>query len=254
MEVKPMNKILQNLAIQSFCFRAYKKHDQVIDALRQCGLDKIELCGVHVDPIHGSASELEQAIGKYRDSGIQMTAFGVHVLTRSEKDNRKIFAFAKQAGMDMITCHFDPGSLPIVEKLCEEYGIRAALHNHGRTHYHGSVWAIEEFFQTASSRIGLCLDTAWMIDMQQDPVKVAEKFRDRLFGIHLKDFVYNRAGRPEDIMLGEGNLNLKAFLKYLKESDYDGYYTLEYEGDVDNPIPSIQACKRIVEEVSAELT
>lgn len=249
-----MHKIQQNLAIQSFCFRAYKEHEQVIDALKECGLDKIELCGVHLDPIKGSSSELTAAIERYRNSGIRMTAFGVHVFTNNEEHNRKVFAFAKQAGMDIITCHFDEGSLPIVEKLCEEYGIRAALHNHGRTHYHGSVWAIEEFLHKASDRIGLCLDTAWMIDMRQDPLKAAAKFRDRLFGIHLKDFVYNRAGQPEDIMLGEGNLNLKALLTFLADSDYDGYYTLEYEGDVDNPIPSIQACKRIVEAVATQLS
>lgn len=249
-----MHKILQNLAIQSFCFRAYKEHEQVIDALKQCGLDKIELCGVHVNPIKDRSSELEGLVETYRSSGIRMTAFGVHVLTNNEDDNRKVFSFAKQAGMDMITCHFEQGSLPIVEKLCEEFGIRAALHNHGRKHYHGSVWAIEEFLQSASSRVGLCLDTAWMIDMREDPVKVAEEFRDRLFGIHLKDFIFTRAGNPEDIMLGEGNLNLKALLAYLSDSGYKGYYTLEYEGNAEDPIPSIQACKRKVEEVAAELS
>jgi len=243
--------LLDELAVQSFCYRKFKQHDEVIQALKDNELDKIELCGVHINPL--ADHDLAQTIAKYRDNGIAITAFGVHTFDSNEDNARKIFEFADMAGFDTITCHFAPGSLDIVEKLCEEYGKKAALHNHGRGHEHGSVRAIKDLLQVASKNIGLCLDTAWMLDMRQNPVEVAKTFRDRLMGVHLKDFIFDRAGLPEDVMLGTGNLDLKALLQYLVDTDYDGLLTLEYEGDVDNPVPSIQRCVDIVRSTFAEL-
>jgi len=242
MHIQEKSQSLMNrLSIQSFCFRTYKDHGKLIEALQKCGLNKLELCPIHFNPIK-EHDQIDDVLRKFRESNIKFTSFGVYIFKNDEEDSRKIFEFSKKAGIDLITAHFQPGSLEIVEKLCQEYGINVALHNHGRKHQHGSVRAIEEFFDLASERIGLCLDTAWMLDSGEDPVEVAKRFRPRLMNLHLKDFVFDRSGKPHDIMLGEGNLKLWYLLDYLQKTDYQGYYTVEYEGDVDNPIPSIQKC------------
>ena len=116
------------------------------------------------------------------------------------------------------------------------------IHNHGRKHRDGSVAALEAILSDTSSNIGLCLDTAWMLDSGEDPVDVAKKFKDRLYSLHIKDFVFDRAGKPSDAIVGEGNLKLDALNSFLMEIDYGGTYTLEYEGDIDNPVPTTKAC------------
>ena len=44
----------------------------------------------------------------------------------------------------------------------------------------GAPWAIEALFAKSSDRIGLCLDTAWMLDSGFDPVEIAKKYQKRL--------------------------------------------------------------------------
>lgn len=247
----PVSPIIERLAVQSFCYRNHVPHARLLDSLALSGFDKLELCFIHVDPL--TERDFAGVIRLYRDSGIRLTAFGVHIFTANEAETRKVFEFAKLAEMDIITCHLARGSLDIVERCCEEYGIRAALHNHGRRHEHGSVQAIGELFAQSSPNIGLCLDSAWMIDMWENPVEVARKFRDRLYGVHLKDYVYKRDGFPEDIMPGEGNLDLGGFLGYLVDSGYEGHYTIEYEGNPDNPAPSLRQCREIISRTALDI-
>jgi sugar phosphate isomerase/epimerase len=90
-----------------------------------------------------------------------------------------------------------------------------------------------------------------MLDSGDDPVDVAKRFRQRLYGLHIKDFVFDRAGRPEDTIVGTGNLNLNSLVALLRETRYDGVLTLEFEGEVNNPVPATRQC---VDAVKAAFT
>ena len=92
-----------------------------------------------------------------------------------------------------------------------------------------------------------------MVDSGENPLAVAEKFRDRLYGIHIKDFVFDRSGRPEDIVVGTDNLDLDGLASFLTATSYDGYLTLEYEGDVNDPIPATKQCVKAVQESFAKI-
>ncbi len=133
-------------------------------------------------------------------------------------------------------------ALPLLDRLAEEYGINIAIHNHGRKIPFGFCWELDRAFQQTSRRIGLCLDTAWALDAREDPLAMAERYADRLYGVHLKDFTFDRAGNPEDVIIGTGNLRLPAFLRTLRAVNFQGYLSLEYEGDENNPLPSVQQC------------
>lgn len=42
-------------------------------------------------------------------------------------------------------------------------------------------------------------------DSGLDPVEMAQKFSERLYSVHIKDFSFNPAGKPEDVVAGEGD-------------------------------------------------
>lgn len=44
-----MNDIKNNIAVQSWCFRAFKPVPQLIEQLKKVGANATELCGVHCD-------------------------------------------------------------------------------------------------------------------------------------------------------------------------------------------------------------
>jgi sugar phosphate isomerase/epimerase len=59
---------------------------------------------------------------------------------------------------------------------------------------------------------------------------------------NLRDFVFDKAAQPKDVIIGEGNLCLNSFIDALKEIDFNGNLILEFEGDINNPIPALKKC------------
>jgi sugar phosphate isomerase/epimerase len=75
-----------------------------------------------------------------------------------------------------------------------------------------------------------------------------DRYGDRLYGVHLKDFVFDDQGNHEDVIIGTGGLDLPEFLRRLKGVGFDGYMSIEYEGDVDDPLPAVIECVRVITE------
>ena len=228
------------IGVQSWCFRTYKTTEEVIRAVQASGLDAIELCGVHVDVTNTVA--VDNTLRLYREAGIAVSAFGVHGFGTDMVSNRQVFELAKKAGFAAISADVDLSMLGPLEDLCDEYAMKLAIHNHGRKHHWGSVAALRKLFDNTSHHFGLCLDTAWMLDAGENPVAIAELFADRLYGLHIKDFIFHRDGAYEDVIVGTGNLDMPGLFTTLQKNHFAGYVTLEYEGNADNPIPSVQAC------------
>jgi len=240
-----MPTLTDSLGVQSYCFRAIKGNAGVAEAVKRVGLDKVELCAAHVK--FGEVEQHAPAIETYRAAGVAIQSIGVEGMGDDEAENRKRFEFAKAAGCRHISINFNPGTFeaahPIVQKLAEEYDIRCGIHNHGGHHWLGNMQALGYVFAKAGDRIGLCLDTAWALNARQDPVKMAEAFADRLFAVHLKDFVFHHPdGKHEDVVVGTGNLDLPGLLSTLEKVGFAGELISEYEGDVEDPVPSVARC------------
>ncbi|MEX0886347.1 MAG: sugar phosphate isomerase/epimerase family protein [Phycisphaeraceae bacterium] len=239
-----MASIRDGLGVQSYCFRNFKDNTEVARLVGELGLKAIELCAVHVK--FDEPTTHAEVIKTYRDAGIEILAIGVETFDTDEAHARRRFEFAKQAGATCISANFKPeswqASAEMVGKLADEYGIRAAVHNHGGYHWLGNWQMLNHFFNATPKGVGLCLDTAWCLDSGENPVKLAEVFRERLYGLHIKDFVFGRDGKGEDVIVGTGNLDLPGLIKTVESGGFDGYAVLEYEGDADNPVPALKQC------------
>jgi len=243
-----MIDITTNLGAQSYCFRHFTDNLKVIELLNECGLKQIELCGVHAD--FADVSSFDGVIETYQNSGVEIVAIGVQGFAGDAEREEKYFEFAKRAGCRFISADFDiavaPEAFAVAEALADKYDINLAIHNHGGRHWLGNAQTLENIFKNTGQRIGLCLDTAWALDAREDPIAMIEQFGNRLYGLHIKDFVFDRDGAPEDVVVGSGNLDLTKMLSALKSVNFDGYAVLEYEGDVENPVPALQKCVKAV--------
>lgn len=54
--------------------------------------------------------------------------------------------------------------------------------------------------------------------------------------------MFSREGRWSDVVVGTGSLKLDELVKTLAEVGYEGVTTLEYEADVQNPVPALTKC------------
>ena len=238
-----MNSI-KDLAVQSYCFRGFKTNKEVIEKVKECGLGKIELCQAHVD--FNDENNFENVVQEYKDAGINIVSIGVNRFQNDSVAEEKLFKFAKLAGCKVMSVDFTPDSVPesysTAEKLADKYDINIGIHNHGARHWLGSVQILKTVLANTSPRIGLMLDTAWALDSGEDPLEMVESFKDRLYSFHLKDFVFDRAGKHEDVIVGTGNLDIPGLFKKLEKIEFKGEYILEYEADVENPVPALKEC------------
>lgn len=237
----------QELGVQSYCFRGVKANQEVIDWVKQCGLSTIELCGIHLD--FKDDGKCDEALDLYRKNGVRIVSIGVQQINQDVAAAEKYFAFVKRAGGKVVVVDFALNSVPqsyrTAEKLADQYGLRVAIHNHGGRHWLGSSAMLRHVFANTGKQVGLCMDTAWMLDSGEDPVKLAEEFGERLYGVHIKDFVFDKARKPHDVVIGSGNLDLPKFIAVLKKSGFSGSLILEYEGDINNPVPALKQCVEV---------
>jgi len=243
-----MMDLKSELGVQSYCFRHFKDNARVIELVKECDLAAIELCGVHVD--FNDESIFDDVIGLYADAGVRIVSIGCENFRGDEAAERKRFEFVRKAGASFIAAAFHIDAVPeayrVAEKLSDEYGVRLAIHNHGGRDWLGNSTSLGNAFANTTGAIGLCLDTAWALAASEDPVKMAGRFAERLYGLHFKDFVFDRVGRPEDVVIGTGALDLPGLIGAVKAADFSGYAVIEYEGDVENPVPAIRKCVEAV--------
>ena len=235
------------LGIQSYCFRVCESVSELIGALGQVGLRYVELWPGH-QPLDVDPAILRGALAQFAAHGITVDACGC-VSAPNGKAIRPALEFARLAGIKAVTA--DPDPEPAVckqlEQLCDEYDVNIAVHNHGRDHRLGTIAALDELFSRTSPRIGLCLDTGWLLDAGDDVFEAVARFGDRLYGVHLKDFAYDDDGTRHDVIAGEGMLDLPRLMSALRIVGYQGYLSIEYEGDMESPLPSVRKCVQAVQ-------
>jgi sugar phosphate isomerase/epimerase len=232
--------------VQSYCFRDFKDNAEVAKKVREIGVDKLELCGVHAD--FNKPSAFKDVVQIYRDAGISLVSLGVQTFTGAAGE-RDWFECAALAGAKHISAHFKVDSfttaVPATQKLAEEFGIKIGIHCHGGYMFGGSPDVLEYLMKLGAPQIGLCIDTAWCLQIgpgQGKPVEWAKKYASTLYGIHFKDFTFDRRGQWTDVVVGEGNLDLPAFVKELDAGGFKGMAVIEYEADPENPVPALKNC------------
>lgn len=245
------------MGIQSFSLRHYAL-EAALDITRALGLARIELIPeTALGPIslgeHFAVTSDGGAIDAVRAAcaqrGVAIAAHGVNGVA-SEQDARGLLAFARRARVPVLTIAPEPKVLGALDSLCAERpGVQLAIHNHGP----GMAWeTIEEIEGAIGARhpsFGACVDTGHFIRSGIDPIEALRRFGPRVHGVHLKDFV--REGAFADgCILGAGKLDLVGVFRALREIEFRGALSLEYEKNADDVVPDLVACLRAASEAA----
>ncbi len=240
-----MSKAL-DFGVQSYCFRETKENAEVAKKVREINLNKIELCRVHAD-FH-NLTAFKEVAEIYKNEGVSIVSFGVETFVGADNE-RDVFECAAISGAKHISVHFKLDSfqeaIKKTQKLSDEFGVRVGIHCHGGYQFGGQPDVLDYLIKLGSPQIGLNIDTAWCMQIGPGlgkPLEWVKRFAGHIYGIHYKDFVFERNGQWVDTVVGEGNLDLPAFVKALDAEGFDGMAVIEYEGDVKNPVPALKNC------------
>ncbi|REK18194.1 MAG: sugar phosphate isomerase/epimerase [Planctomycetota bacterium] len=240
-----------NLGLQSYSLRQFPV-DEMLAEVNKLGLGGVELFNAHF-PLQSSDADIEAMKKKTEALGIQMLGHGVNPFTADHEANRRWFEFAKKSGIKNLSADPTEDAFDSLDKLCEEYQIRIAIHNHGPGARYDKVADTLNVIRDRHPLIGACADLGHYIRSAEDPVRAIHLFKGRLYGIHLKDFAAQKA-KTEGVIIGQGHLDVVSVFKALKAVEFptDGCFVLEYEENPKAPLDDIRQCLAVAREAAAQ--
>jgi sugar phosphate isomerase/epimerase len=232
------------VGLQSYSFRNFPV-DKTLDMIQELGLRAVEFYPGQF-PINSTDEQIATMKQKCESHGIKIMGHGVNAFGANKDANRKIFDFAKRAGIRNLSADPSPESFANLDELVEEFDIRIAIHNHGPTHRYNKVEDVLKAIQGHDKRIGACADLGHYIRSGEDPVEVIRRLEGRLYGVHLKDFA-EQAAKTKGVLLGKGHLDVEAVFKALHKVNFpaDGCLSIEYEENPKDPFEDVKQCVAI---------
>ena len=264
------------MAIHAYTFRKFSIFE-CIDKTAALGLKHMSLSGsVNLDGTHMAtttqisdeqAAAIQKAVAA---KGIKLVNIGVVKLPPDEAESRKVYEFAKKMGIDTLVAEPEPAALDTVEKLCKEYNIKVAIHNHPKPSHYWNPDTVLEAVKGRTPLMGSCADTGHWLRSGLDPLECLKKLDGRVICLHFKDLVPDEskaqsatAGSEEkkkaesksmhDVPWGTGVGNVKAQMAELKRQHFHGAFCVEYEYHWDNSVPEIAECVKFFNATCAEL-
>jgi sugar phosphate isomerase/epimerase len=251
------------LAVHSYTFRLFTIFD-AIDKTAALGIKHMSLSGsVLLDkdakPV-GSVTladkDMEAIKAKMISAGISwpFVNIGVVQLTTNEVQRRKVFEFAKKWGVDTLVSEPETNALDTVEKLCKEYNIKVAIHDHPKGH---SIYWNPDFVLAAikgrTPLMGACADVGHWMRSGLDPVECLKKLDGHIICLHFKD-LNEMTPNAHDVPWGTGIGKTKELMAELKRQHFHGAFCVEYEYHWENSSPEIAESVKFFNSTCAELS
>jgi sugar phosphate isomerase/epimerase len=229
------------LGIQLYSLRGFPV-DEALDHARDLGLTQVEFYP-GMFPITADAAAIAVVKQKLADRGLTVSAHGVNGFSKDAAASRRIFEFAKAAGIKTLGADPDPDSFASLDELVKEFDIRIAIHNHGPRHRYNKAIDVLRAVEPHDERIGACADLGHFIRSGERPTEVIRLLKGRLYGIHLKDFA-EMQDKTKGVILGQGHLDVPAVMEALVAAGFpaDGALSIEYEENPKDPIAELRQC------------
>ena len=224
------------------------------------------------DPAAGQA-----VIERIRKVGGLLAALKAPFLVMADDQTKERNAFAGRAnekGCPKLTAEQWKHVGKIVaeaERVAKEFGLDLVFHPHVATHVETPEECEQFFDATSHTGIGLCLDTGHCVYGHGDSVTEADKYKNKLRYVHIKDCntkVLEEARRQKwtfaeaiehkvFTIIGQGNIDFAAFFRMLVKNGYSGWSVVEQDVKFGaTPIPpseSVAASLKYLRGVVGEL-
>ncbi len=234
-----MDKLGWKLSVALYSYRRYP-FLQALPKIEALGVRHLELCFFlrydKARPKLKTSEDLAPDIrkelkAKVADRGMSLSSFYAKLGTDAGQA-RKTFEFCKDMGIGVIVSEPPVAAVEMIDGLCQEYGVRLAIHNHPAKDKNYTYWRPEGILAACKGRsktIGACCDTGHWVRSGLDPVACLKKLEGRIVSFHLKDAAEKGNRKAKDTILGEGKANYRTILKELERQGFKGIMAIEYE-------------------------
>lgn len=196
-----------------------------------------------------SAADRRETNKRLADAGVRMTSCYCSSFAKAD-DCRRLFEFAREMGIETLDGEPPFDAYDRLDKLCNEYKLNLAVHNHAKP---SPYWMPEtqlKMFQGHSPRIGACCDTGHWGRSNLDTIAGLKKLQGRILTFDFKDV--NEQGQC--VPYGTGKCNIRGMLQELHRQKFRGIFGIEYDQRAPNLMSDIRQCIAYFDQVVGGLT
>ena len=239
-------KLGWTLAVHSYSFRLFTIYD-AIDKTAALGIKHMSISGSvllagtnPVTTVSLSDKDMEAIKAKMLSAGISwpFVNIGVVQLPPNEAESRKVFEFAREWEIPILVAEPAPEALDVVEKLCKEYNIKVAIHEHQKPNHYWDPAIVLAAIQGRGPLLGACADVGHWVRSGLDPVECLKKLDGHILAVHFKDLAEKKSD-THDVPWGTGVCNCRGLLEELKRQQFHGAICVEYEYHWETSSPEI---------------
>jgi sugar phosphate isomerase/epimerase len=258
-EQSPAEKLGWQLAIHSYTFQKFSIFD-AIDKTTALGIKYMSISGSVIlegsnklATVNLSPAQREAVDKKLKANGFgNFVNMGVVQLPADETKSRKVFEFAKAWGINTLVAEPEPEALDTIEKLCKEYNIKMAIHDHPKPARYWNPDTVLAAVKGRTPLMGACADVGHWMRSGLDPVECLKKLEGRIICLHFKD-INEMSPDAHDVPWGTGVGKAKEMLAEMKRQKFHGAFCIEYEYHFENSTPEIAQCVKFWNDTCAEL-
>lgn len=227
-----MDKLGWKLSCQAYTFRDMTLFE-TIDTLQALGIRYIEIYpGQNLSPDdrtpfdhNATPEQISRFQAKLKAAHVTVVNYGVVDLENNEAEARKVFDFAKRLHLQTIVSEPPQEALPMLDRLCKEYGVNVAFHNHPTPSRYAVPETVLAACEGRSNRMGSCADIGHWYRTGRVPLACLSELKGRIISLHFKDLDTEK----EDVPWGTGVLQASAMLDELHRQGFKGVFSIEYE-------------------------
>jgi sugar phosphate isomerase/epimerase len=184
-----------------------------------------------------SAAQRQETKKRLGDAGVKIPCCYCNGLAE-EDACRRLFDFAREMGIETLDGEPPVEAFDMLEKLCDEYQLNVAVHNHAKPSPYWKPETLLKLFQGRSKRIGACCDTGHWARSGLNPVETLQRLQGRILTFDLKDVDEKGVCVP----FGEGKGDIRGILKELRRQRFQGVIGIEYDQRPANIEKDIAQC------------
>jgi type 1 glutamine amidotransferase/sugar phosphate isomerase/epimerase len=208
--------------------------------------------GLNVQPVsadipknfdyHLSDEELLKIRNKLISEGLSMLTYYIFDIPGDEDTVKKIFEFGRKMGIETFISEPKIEDLDLIERYCEKYNIKLAIHNHGKRLSPVYMYPekIVELTKDRSPLIGAACDFGHWAKEGINPLEAIKTLGHRVITMQIHDqSAINSEGH--DVPWGTGVIKLDAIFEHLKKENIKPVmFGLEYSWNWDHSLPEIK--------------
>ena len=261
--IRSHERVGWRLSMPAYTFHQYSLFDTIDKTaelgLRYCGGLSFQKVGGGIDkffdPDQLNDEEIAAVNAKLASKGIRMVSYYYHEIPGDEAACRKVFEFAHKCGIETFLSEPKAESLPVIARICDEFGINVALHNHDKQ-ASPDLWHPEKVLALCEKhgpRIGVCGDLGYWMRDGIDPVEAVRILKNHLMVVQVHD-LDEFSPKGTDVLWGTGIGKTKEFFQELfKQGVRPLDVDVEYSKNFENNMEECRKCIEFFNEVVKNL-